>query len=231
MGWQTVIHSSRGYNGTYCILPGSSATFADSGWDTATLRVAQQSSEPYFDKGAPHPLFAGMYATGVSHEGPWHAEIYLYTVEFAGLIGGAQGMTTRVEIEGANRTERQINATEYFKDGNPGYGSSDRPLFSYNGLAADALRFISMQPFVEREFITTYAPPSMYSLEALKLGSKVLSVAPPTAIDVQTGIHLIANVPSGMLCSSVTWEKHPSQVVNLWLLRQRWEAVPARDSA
>jgi hypothetical protein len=231
MSWTTKIHAARGNLGTYCLLKGDTCTLAESGWDTATLPIATQlDPSSLFSKGTPHPEYAGMYATSVDKGDVWRGDINLATVRFAGLVGGANGMVTRSEIEGANRIERTVTASEFF-NGGAGYGTQDRPLFNLPGGIADAIRFVAMQPFSEKQFITSTAPPTVYSLEALKIGAKILRLAPPQSIRGIAGVELIANYPDGMLAGSVRYTKHPAGNVNLWLLDIRWECVPEREVA
>jgi len=231
MSWSTHIHASRGNRGTYGELKGSTLTLAESGWDTATLPLATQlDPSSLFTRGTPHPEYAGMYCTSVDKGDVWRGNVHLATARFAGLVGGVNGMVTRLEIEGANRIERTVTASDFFGGGG-GYGSEDRPLFSLPGGLADAVRFIAMQPFSEKQFISSIAPPTVYSLEALKIGAKILRLAPPQQINGIGGVELIANYPDGMLAGSVRYSKHPAGNVNLWLLDIRWEAVAEREVA
>lgn len=231
MSWSTHIHASRGNRGNYGELKGSTLTLAESGWDTATMPIATRlDPATLFSKGTPHPDHAGMYAISVDKGDVWRGDINLGTVRFAGLVGGANGMVTRVEIEGANRIERTVTASEFF-GGGAGYGTQDRPLFSLPGGLADAVRYIAMQPFSEKQFVTSTPPPTVYSLEALKIGAKILRLAPPQAINGIAGVELIANYPDGMLAGSVRYTKHPAGNVNMWLLDIRWECVPEREVA
>jgi hypothetical protein len=236
VAWQTIVHPCRGNRGNYCILPGSSARYADSGWDTATLNIAQNGIDTcYFTKGSPHPDLSGLFATEVNSEGAWHGDIYLFTIQFAGLAGGVQGTVTRQETVGAQRTERTITAVDYFESigGGTGYGgTTERPLFKVPGVGGvDVLRFISLQPYSEKQFITTYAPPTQWSLQALSAGATILTVAPPSRLDQATGTAAVANLPNGMLASSVRYTKHPAPGVNIWILDIRWESVAPYDLA
>ena len=236
MAWQIITHACRGNRGDYCILPGSNARFADSGWDTAQLHIAQNGSDDcYFDKGSPHPDLSGLYATSVDSEGAWHGDIYLFTVQFAGLAGGVQGTVTRQETVGAQRIERTVTAVDYFESvgGGTGYGgTTERPLFKVPGVGGvDAIRFISLQPYSEKQFITTIAPPIQWSLQALSTGATILSVAPPSRLDQSLGTSVVANLPNGMLASSIRYTKHPAPNVNLWLMDARWECVAPWDLA
>lgn len=231
MAWKTHIHPSRGNQGSYGILKGASLTLADSGWDTATLPIATRLDiSDLFAKGTPHPWYSGMYATSIDKGDVWRGDINQGVVRFAGLVGGVNGMVTRQESEGANRIERTVTAADFY-GGNPGYGSEDRPLFRLPGGLADAIRFISLQPYSEKEFITSIAPPTIYSLEAMKIGAKTLRLAPPQQINGIAGVELIFNYPDGMLASSVRYLKHPAGNVNLWLLQIRWECVPEKEVA
>jgi hypothetical protein len=231
MAWKTHIHSSRGNRGSYGELPGSTLSLADSGWDTATMVIATRlDPSSLFSKGTPHPDYAGMYAVSVEKGDVWRGDINRAQVRFAGLVGGANGMVTRSEIEGANRIERTVTASDFYGGGS-GYGSEDRPLFSLPGGLADAIRFIALQPFSEKQFITSIAPPTTYSLEALKIGAKTLRLAPPQQINGIAGVELIANYPNGMLAGSVRYAKHPAGNVSMWLLDIRWECVPEKEVA
>jgi len=230
MAWRTHIHSSRGNRGTFGVLR-SRLNLAASGWDQATLSIATRlDPSSLFSKGTPHPDFSGMYAVSIGKGEVWRGDINLAEVTFEGLVGGVNGMVTRHEIEGANRIERTVQASEFY-GGGAGYGTQDRPLFRLPGGLADAIRFISLQPYSEKQFITSTAPPTVYSLEALKIGAKVLRMAPPQSIAGITGIELIANYPDGMLAGSVRYTKHAAGNVNLWLLDIRWECVPSREVA
>jgi len=236
VAWQVITHACRGNRGDYCILAGSSARFADTGWDTATLNIAQKGIDTcYFDKGSPHPDLSGLFATSVDAEGPWHGDIYLFNVQFSGLAGGVQGTVTRQETVGSQRIERTVTAVDYFESmgGGTGYGgTTERPLFKVPGVGGvDVIRFISLQPYSEKQFITTYPPPTQWSLQALSTGATILTVAPPSRLDQSVGTSVIANMPNGMLASSVRYTKHPAPNVNLWIADFRWESVPPYDIA
>ncbi len=235
MAWQTVVSSSQGNFGSYGLLE-LNFKQANTGWDSSDIVIAQPLdviglTSCYFSQGAPHPIFAGLYCSGVEFSGYWHANLALYNVSFLGLIGGANGMTTRQEIEGSQRRERNITATEFFKPGDPGYGTEERPLFQVPGGYADTLRFIDLQPYSEKEFITNIQPPTTYSLDALKQGAKVLTLAPAARLDAATGINRVASFPNGMLASAVQFTHHPAASVSMWILSIRWECVPAFSNA
>lgn len=231
MSWRTHIHPSRGNQGSYGLMKGYSYNLAESGWDTATMPIAtREDPTTLFAKGTPHPFLAGMYVASLDLGDLWRGDINFATVRFAGLVGGVNGMVTRQEIEGANRIERTVTASQFY-NGQAGYGSQDRPLFRVPGGLADAIRFIALQPYSEKEFVTSIAPPSVYSLEALKIGAKTLRLAPPQQINGVAGVELIFNFPDGMLAGSVRYTKHPAGNVNLWLLQIRWECVPEKEVA
>lgn len=232
MAWSTRIHTSRGNRGGWAELHGSTLTPAEDGWDTATLSIAHRGPvSDYFARGDAHPDHAGLYVTAEPEQGEvWRGDIFLSTVKYAGLYGGVSGMVTRQQIEGSQRIERTITAQDFY-GGGAGYGTTERPLFSVPGGVADAIRLISLQPYCEKQFITDIGPPSVYSLESLKIGAKILQLAPPVPLGGPNGIELIYNMPDGMLASSVKYTHHPAPTVDMWLLDIRWEAVPERDIA
>lgn len=234
MGWTTEIYSSRGNRGGYGELPGSTLTPAETGWDTATMNIASRDTVgSYFQSGDPHPDFAGLYVSVTPEQGDvWRGNINRYTVRFAGVLNFSGGMQVRSEIQGGQRTERTVTAEEYYSDETPvsGYGGNQRRLINVPGGVADAIRLVSIQPFAERQFVTNQPPPTTYSLEALKVGSIFINPVAPSSLN-DLGVEIIYNYPNGMLASSVRYTKHPSQVVNLWLLDIRWEAVGAREIA
>jgi hypothetical protein len=137
---------------------------------------------------------------------------------------------TRGEIQGAQRTERTVTADDYYSDSTPvsGYGGNQRRIINVPGGVADAIRLISLQPYSERQFITSTPPPTTYSLEALKVGALTLTPAPASSLS-DLGVEIVYNYPNGMLASSVRYTKHPSLLVAMWLLDIRWEAVAEKD--
>jgi hypothetical protein len=89
---------------------------------------------------------------------------------------------------------------------------------------------VSMQPYLERQFVTDQAPPTTWSLEALKVGSTFISPAASNSLS-DLGVEIIYTYPNGMLASSVRYQRHPALNVSMWLLDIRWEAVAAREVA
>jgi hypothetical protein len=234
MAWTSEIYSRRGNRCGYGELPGSILTPTDAGWDTAVMNIATRDAVgSYFQKGDPHPDYAGMYVSSDPEEGEmWRGNIRRFTVRFAGMVGYSGGLVTRQEIYGGQRTERTVTANDYYGDETPvpGYGGGQRRIINVPGGVADAIRLVALQPYLERQFVTSQAPPSMYSLESLKVGSSFISPSAPTSLS-DLGVELIYTYPNGMLASSVRYTKHPAQTVNLWLLDIRWEAVAAREVA
>ena len=234
MAWTTEIYSSRGNRGGYGELPGSVLTPAESGWDTATMQIATRAEVgSYFLKGDPHPDYLGMYVSQVPEQGEiWRGDIRRYTIRFAGCLDYAGGLVTRQEIYGGQRTERTVSAADYYADETPvsGYGGNQRRVIPVPGGVADAIRLVSLQPYLERQFVTNQAPPTTWSLEALKVGSTSINPAAANSLS-DLGVEIIYTYPNGMLASSVRYTKHPAQNVNMWLLDIRWEAVAAREVA
>lgn len=236
MAWDTEIYASRGNRGGYGELPGSVLTPADSGWDTAVLQIAcREEVGSYFQKGDPHPDYAGMYVSQEPEQGEfWRGNIRRHTIRFAGLKDFAGGMVTRQEIYGGQRTERTVTAADYYSDETPvaagSYGGIQRRTITVPGGVADAIRLVSMQPYLERQFVTNQPPPTTWSLEALKVGSTFINPAASNSL-ADLGVEIIYTYPNGMLASSVRYTKHPALTVAMWLLDIRWEAVAAREVA
>lgn len=235
MAWTTEIYSSRGNRGGYGELPGSVLTPADSGWDTAVMQIAcRETVGSYFNKGDPHPDYAGMYVSQVPEQGEmWRGNIRRHTVRFAGVLNYSGGLVTRSEIYGAQRTERTVTATEYYSDETPvsnSYGGTQRRVINVPGGVADAIRLVSLQPYLERQFVTNQPPPTTWSLEALKVGATTITPASANSL-ADLGVEIIYTYPNGMLASSIRYTKHPALTVSMWLMDIRWEAVSAREVA
>lgn len=232
MAWITEMLSSRGNRGGYIELPGSILTPAEVGWDTAVMNIASRDAVgAYFDKGDPHPDYTGLFVSQEPEQGEyWRGDIRRYTVRFAGLKDFVSGTVLRSDEQGGNRTERTVTAADYYGDSTPvsGYGGNQRRLINIPGGVADAIRLISIQPWAERQFITSVPPPTTYSLAALKVGAVTLTPAAATPLN-DLGVEIVYNYPNGMLAGTVRYKKHPSLTVSMWLLDIRWEAVAERD--
>jgi len=176
-----------------------------------------------------------MYVSQEPEQGEyWRGNIRRHTIRFLGLKDYGGGMVTRQEIYGAQRTERTVTANDYYSDETPVnnslYGGNQRRVINVPGGVADAIRLVSLQPYLERQFVTNQPPPVTWSLEALKIGSTFINPAQNNSLS-DLGVEIIYTYPNGMLASSVRYTKHPALNVSMWLLDIRWEAVAAREVA